>query len=64
MVTDNAISILALSRNRKAFFQRAIIRDKIYYLASNRAARRFLNSNKVRNLAKKNGNTIEDNTIC
>lgn len=64
MVTDNAIWIYSMLKNKGAYFSRVIMGDKVYYLAVNRAARRFLDSNTIRGIAKKNGNTIEDYSIC
>jgi len=53
MIGDRASFLFQLLKNKKAVFIRQFMGDNTYYLASNRAARRFLQSNKVINLAKK-----------
>lgn len=60
MLEDNGGLFLGLL-NKNAFFARAVFGGKKYYIAVNRAARRFLKSSKAKSL----GLTInlEDNTI-
>lgn len=65
MLTDNGHQIVSLLKNKHARFDRAGFDGKIHYIALNRAARRFIRSKEVQNIAKQLGLVIdlELNTI-
>lgn len=60
---DNASWLYTHIKSNKAVFAREVISKRVHLIALNRAARRVLESNKIKNLAKKNKAIIEDNTI-
>lgn len=59
MIKNRARFIFQYLRNRKAIFIERTQGDYLVYAARNRAARNFLKSNKIQNLAKANSCKIE-----
>jgi len=57
-MTRNNQWLLAKCRNKKAFFITANYGGEVEYIASNRAARRFINSKHVIKFAQKHGVNI------
>lgn len=51
-------------RNKKAVFTPVYFKNEVNWVAANRAAKRFLKSNRIKNLAKLNDvNIIEDEKL-
>jgi len=50
MISDNGYLIYQALKNKKANFVREVFDGNAYYFARNRAARRFLKSNRVKRL--------------
>lgn len=63
MIKDNATWLYNHIKNKNAVFARETMKGQVFLIALNRSARRTLESNKIKNLAKKMGAVIEDNTI-
>lgn len=63
MLTDNATWLYNHIKNKNAVFARETIGGKVHLIALNRSARRTLESNAIKDLAKIKGATIEDNAI-
>ncbi len=59
LLEDNGLIILPKIKNKQARFIRQEFDKVMYYLAANRAARRFLRSKHITKFAKNNGLEID-----